>query len=296
MIRIGRGTEPAALVAARARHLPAAIQAYNLHGAGSRELTDLLVGYNPRKIKDQLYLAQAKKCAWCERRRDYSSSPVDHFRPKDGAWRHKRGARRHVDRGHYWWLTWTWTNLLFVCPRCNDRGHKASYFPLTSGSSPLMSPRRPYHGRLGPALFRTSSERPLLLDPVEEDPLDHITWRPLQTKLERQDWKWSPWGKSARGQATIDVLKLGELADEVEDHLRTVVLPSLEEIEAHFTAGRTAAGAARWKKLLAGTLAPNSDLSAATWCALEIWMPAAKRKRWRLSAPHRPGSRTAIGG
>ena len=119
----------------------------------------------------------------------------------------------------------------------------------------------------------------MLLDPAAEDPLDHITWRPLQKKLERRDWKWSPWGKSARGQATIDVLKLSELADEVEDHLRTVVLRSLEEIETHFAAGRTAAGAARWKKLLAGTLAPNSDLSAATWCALEIWMPAAKRKR-----------------
>jgi hypothetical protein len=99
MIRIDRGAEPAALVAARARRLAAAIQAYNLHGVGSPELTAALVGYNFPAVKEALYLAQEKKCAWCERRRDYSSSPVDHFRPKDGAWRHRRGARHQVDRG-----------------------------------------------------------------------------------------------------------------------------------------------------------------------------------------------------
>ena len=85
------------------------------------------------------------------------------------------------------------------------------------------------------------------------------------------------------------MLRLGEIADEVEHHLRTAVLPSLEEIEAHLLAGRKAAGTARWKTLLADTVGPTSPLSAATWCALEIWVPAAKRRRWRLPAPSRPG-------
>lgn len=289
MIRIDRGPEPAALAAARSRRLDAAITAYNAHGAGSAELIATLAGYKIPAVKKALYLAQEKKCAWCERRRDYSNSPVDHFRPKDGAWRHKRGTPRQLERGHYWWLTWTWANLLFVCPRCNDAGHKANYFPLASGSAALAPPRRPYRGRPGPALFRTSSERPLLLDPATDDPLDHITWRPLQTRLDRRDWKWSPWGLSKRGWETIDVLKLGEIADEIEHHLRTAVLPILEEIEAHFAARRAAAGTRRWKQLLADTLAPHSPMSAATWCALEIWMPAAKRRQWRLPAPPRPG-------
>jgi hypothetical protein len=289
MIRIARGPEPAALVAERAHRLDLAIRAYNAHGAGSPRLTATLVGYNLPAVKDTLYLAQAKKCVWCERRRDYSSSPVDHFRPKDGAWRHKRGAPRRIDRGHYWWLTWAWDNLLFVCPRCNDRGHKSSYFPLAPRSAALDMPKRPHRGQPRAAWFRTSRERPLLIDPAAEDPLDHITWRPLQTNLQRRDWKWSPSALSPRGQETIDVLKLGELADEVEHHLRTAVLPSLEEIEAHFAARRTRAGTARWNQLLVDTLAPESELSAATWCALEIWMPAAKRRRWRLPAPPRPG-------
>jgi len=289
MIRIQRGAEPSALAAARARRLAASFQAYNVHGAGSPELTATLVGYNVPTVKDTLFLAQHKKCAWCERRRDYSSSPVDHYRPKDGAWRHKRGARRVVDRGHYWWLTWTWTNLLFVCPRCNDAGHKANHFPLAAGSAVIAPPSRPYRGRVGSALFRTASERPLLIDPGAEDPLDHVVWRPLQTQLDRRNWKWSPWGLSARGWETIEVLRLGELADEIEHHLRTAVLPSLEEVEAHFLAGRKVAGMARWKALLAGVLGPASPLSAATWCAIEHWMPASRRRRWRLPAPRRPG-------
>lgn len=290
MIRVDRGpAEPAALAKARGRRLGTAIQAYNTHGVGSPELTATLVGYNLPAVKRELYLAQDKKCAWCERRRDYSSSPVDHFRPRDGAWRHKRGAPRRVDRGHYWWLTWTWTNLLFVCSRCNDPGHKANYFPLAAASAALVSPKRPVQGKSGPFLFRTASERPLLIDPAAEDPLDHIAWRPLQRQLERGDWKWVPWGLTPRGQETIDVLRLGEIADEVEDHLRTAVLPSLEELEGHCNAGRMRAGTARWKTLLANTLAPASPLSAATWCALNVWMPAAKRRRWRLPAPLRPG-------
>jgi hypothetical protein len=289
MIRIRRGAEPPALVTSRVKRLSAAVKAYNKHGPGSRELTSTLVGYDAAAVKDTLYLAQAKKCAWCERRRDYSSSPVDHFRPKDGAWRHSRGRPVRTDRGHYWWLTWTWTNLLFVCPRCNDRGHKASFFPLAAGSAALAMPKRPHRGRRGRPFFDTLSEQPLLIDPAIDDPLDHITWKPLQTALARRDWKWSPSGLTPRGTATIEVLKLVEVADELEHHLRTAILPSLEELEEHFRAGRTAQGAGRWNSLITEVLAHGSPLSAATWCALEIWMPAAERTRLGLAHPRRPG-------
>lgn len=288
MIRIARGTERPELAKARSKRLGAAMNAYNQHGSGSRELTATLIGYDPPAVKKTLYLAQAKKCAWCERRRDYSSSPIDHYRPKDGAWRHDRGQPVRVDRGHYWWLTWTWTNLLFVCPRCNDRGHKASFFPLVPRSRALAVPRRPYRGRFD-KVFDSSSERPLLIDPAVDDPLDHITWKPFQTRLARKDWKWSPSGLTPRGTKTIGILKLDEIADELENHLRTAVLPSLEELEGHFRAGRRAKGTARWKTLLTNVLAPGSPLSAATWCALEIWMPATQRNRLGLEHPRRPG-------
>jgi len=288
MIRIDRGLEPAALAAARTRRLSAAVRAYNQHGHGSPELADKLVGYNLQAVKDALFLAQHKKCAWCEIRAHYSSSPVEHYRPKARAHRHDRGTPPRIDHGHYWWLTWTWSNLLFSCPRCNDQGHKANFFPLAPGSSPLSPPSRPHRGRRGPRFFDISGEQPLLLDPAVDDPLDHIVWKPLQRALDRRDWKWSPSGLTARGTATIAILKLAEVADLVEHHLRVAVLPSLEEIEGHIAAGRSQETTKRWQALLADTVAASSPFAAATWCALEEWMPAAQRTQFGLSDPVRP--------
>jgi hypothetical protein len=288
MIRVRRGAEPAILATVRSKRLRTAVIAYNRYGPGSRELKNALVGYNPMAVKDALFLAQHKKCAWCESRAHYSSSPVEHYRPKDGAHRHQRGTRAQIDDGHYWWLTWTWTNLLFSCPRCNDQGHKANFFPLAPGSAPLTPPTRPQRGRRGPKFFDTSREQSLLLDPAIDDPLDHIVWKPLQRALDRRDWKWSPCGLTDRGTATIAILKLAELADHIEHHLRIAVLPSLEEVEGHVAAGRLPEAVARWQKLLDKTLAANSPFAAATWCALEEWMPAAHRRQHGLADPVRP--------
>lgn len=146
MIRIRRGPEPASLATARNRQLSAAVKAYNQHGHGSKELSDKLVGYKLRRVKQRLFLAQHKKCAWCEVRAQYSSSPVEHYRPKNGAHRHDRGEPPRIDHGHYWWLTWTWENLLFSCTRCNDQGHKANFFPtgariVTACSTEATIPR-----------------------------------------------------------------------------------------------------------------------------------------------------------
>jgi hypothetical protein len=63
MIRIDRGQEPSALATARSTRLSAAVKTYNRHGAGSRELSDTLIGYNTQAIKDALYLAQAHATA-----------------------------------------------------------------------------------------------------------------------------------------------------------------------------------------------------------------------------------------
>lgn len=136
--------------------------------------------------------------------------------------------------------------------------------------------------------FDVSRERSLLLDPAVDDPLDHIVWKPLQRALDRRDWKWSPSGLTNRGRATIAILKLAEPADLVEHHLRVAVLPSLEEVEGHVAAGRVPEAAARWQKLLVNTLAASGPFAAATWCALEEWVPAAYRRKHGLADPTRP--------
>ncbi len=291
MIRIARGPEPQTLVAARVSRLDAAIKAFNQ--AGPQAV--VCEGYAAKGVKEALYLAQYKKCAWCERRVDVESQPIEHYRPKAGACRSGRGDKPIViDEEHYWWLTWTWENLLFACARCNDQGHKGNYFPLQPKSRPLPAPSRPIKKRgLSPDCFDVSRERPLLLDPAGEDPLDSIRWVPVNRPTDRRAWTWMPrpFGPDrARGRMTIEVLKLAALADDVQHHLSRHVVPRLEQIEAQLGAGKLGPGRKAWRSLLDDVLDERATLSAASWCALEIWMPAAQRERHGLDAPRRPGA------
>jgi hypothetical protein len=292
MILIRRGKEPTGFDKKRDNRLRRAIRAFNKHGAPSPELTSCLKGYGDKSTKEALYKAQHKKCAWCERATDLSSSPVEHIRPKSGAWRNLPGQTRIEARGHYWWLTWTWSNLVFSCVRCNDPGHKANYFPLLPGTKSVATPPRQPPSSISflQATTDTSGEHPLLIDPTSGvDPLDHIEWRPINEELAPRLWSWEPVEKTREGAATIAILKLKELTDAVADHVRTRLLPSIEEIDGHLKFGRWQAAKARWARLLDVTLAPTSPLSGPAWQALSRLMPGAKRAKFGLAEPPRPG-------
>jgi hypothetical protein len=137
-----------------------------------------------------------------------------------------------------------------------------------------------------------SLEKPLLVDPSERllDPLDHIVWTPVDPKAPRSQWLWTPREKTERGRATIAILRLGELADEVAAHLRALVLRGVEEIERELKGGRTAAARTRWATLLGDAFAPETSFTAAAWCALEHhWMPPQARAKHGLAPLVRPG-------
>jgi hypothetical protein len=290
VIRIVRGPEPRGLKVAAPRRLETAAQAFNAHGGASPELTAELTGYGSRATKKALFQAQQGKCAWCERRTDFSGAPVDHYRPKDGAWRNLPQEPLRVDKGYYWWLTWSWPNLLFSCVRCNNAEHKANYFPLRQGTR-LPAPRKPLHIPPPNPVIDVSRESPLLLDPAGlEDPLDHIEWRADNTDFDPSDWTWTPLGRTEEGRATIKILKLGELAEDVQHHVRTALLPSIKEMKAHIRAKRLAAARRRWNQLLKDTLEPRHTLSAFTWQALATLVPEDYRRRHRLKRPPRPGA------
>lgn len=286
MIRVERGAEPAALVKARKTRLAAAVETYNAHGAPSKELSDKLDGYSVGNVRETLFRNQHKKCAWCERRRDYSSNPIEHYRPKDGAWRnHPTEKPKRPSPGHYWWLTWTWENLLFACARCNDQGHKANYFPLVSGSAEAPAPATPLSS-IPAELFDMTAEQPMLLDPAVDSFLDHIRWVPANEGLARRLWTWTPRPLSERGQWTIDILKLTELSDELQQHLLDA-LDRLEEVEQHVKGRRSKQAAESWNRLLV-LLEPSSNFTAATWCALTYWVKEAWLTEHRLAPIPRP--------
>ena len=67
--------------------------------------------YKMDDIKEKLMKIYHSKCAYCES--SLEQLQVEHFRPK---------------RGGYYWLTYSWDNLLLSCPICNSR--KGSKFPV----------------------------------------------------------------------------------------------------------------------------------------------------------------------
>lgn len=291
MIRIVRGPEPRGLKIAAPRRLKAAASAFNAHGGASPELKAVLTGYGTPRTKKALFHAQQGKCAWCERRTDFSSAPVEHYRPKDGAWRNLPKEPVRMDEGYYWWLAWSWSNLLFSCVRCNDAGHKANYFPLRQGTRRATAPRKPLRIPPPSPIVDVSDEHPLLLDPAgPKDPLDHIEWMANNTDFSPYDWTWTPQGRTEEGGATIEILQLGELAEDVQQHVRTALLPSIDEMKDHIRANRLNAARRRWDQLLKDTLAPKSTLSAFTWQALAVLVPEDYRQEHGLKSPSRPGA------
>ncbi|HNH46225.1 MAG TPA: hypothetical protein PKY30_04275, partial [Myxococcota bacterium] len=178
MIRMDLGTAPPEFAAAAESALNEAVTTFNLHGPGSAELKTVLAKVY-KQAKPVLRERQRKKCAYCEKTEDAFKRPVEHFRPKGGA-EDKSGTAWIWVSTHYWWLTWTWTNLYFSCDSCNHTGNKGNRFPLQAGTLRMPAPvQGAATYPLDPSFFDTSQEKPLLIDPRQDRPECHLQWKPL---------------------------------------------------------------------------------------------------------------------
>lgn len=221
-------------------------------------------GFKP-ELDDKLYKScQAElrrmhhgKCCFCETNIDAGSyGDVEHFRPK-------KAVTDDALHGGYWWLAYTWENLLWSCKRCNT-SYKRNHFPLEDAKKRAYSP----HDNL-------NDERPMLVDPARENPAQHIRFR-AELAL----------GKTPRGELTIAQLGLNrdepesELGDallerrrrlyeRVRTHYRTLELlaslasslqESLEEVLARL--GLDAAWLENWQQLERSLLDPSAEYHA----------------------------------
>lgn len=230
MIGLARAAEPDALRAARPRCLEMA-RAARVTGASIRFDT-----YNEPELKQALCEAQSFKCAFCEARQEQARyNDVEHFRPKS----------------YYWWLAWTWENLLFSCVYCN-RDHKKSQFPLRGSSRRLEAEELP-----------PGSELPLLLDPYDatvelreemEFRLGYIAGRE----------RWQPVGLTARGWASIVAYGLDRpsLLTRYTDHVEELVRPRVEAFQGALLRQGGTHVAAAWQKLCGSLFAPRADFHA----------------------------------
>lgn len=250
MIRLVRSAEPPALAAARAKYLPLA------RAADVEERSNLLAkGYRDAAV-GALFEMQHNKCCYCEKLEEQAKyRDVEHYRPKSV----------------YWWLTWTWENLLFSCLECNRDGKRDS-FPLALGSVPLVAEQVP-----------PGTEVPLLIDPtgVDVDPWTEIVFKPVkQHGLER----WLPFGVTTRGRETIAVCGLDRprLLDLYRSHVLDVVRPRITPVIVAATREDPRAVTKAWSAARRSLLGAASKFRALSRDAMNQIVGAHLCDRFRL--------------
>ena len=262
MIRIERGPEPAILPPVRAAEL----SRVRLLASASRPNSDA-IGQEYSKVKQELWERQLAKCCYCEIPVQRNYSDVEHFRPKARADR----LNGTIDMG-YWWLAWTWENLLFSCPGCN-RSAKNDVFPLEAGSVPLVPEEQP-----------PGKELPTLIDPCGEDPVESIQFVFNGTH-------WLPVGRngSQRGQRTIENLMLdrAELLTHYDAHVNDYVRPHTDAIHKAIGIQDENHIRSEWRRIR-GLLVPRRPFVALSFDAINHFVPEDVRKQWGLELPRPP--------
>ena len=260
MIRIQRGREPAELRAVRATELPRVRTIAALNRPTSKE-----IGGKYEVVKQMLWERQHHKCCYCEHLCQLGYHDVEHYRPKAEA---NRGAG--FPTHGYWWLTWTWSNLLFSCPGCNRGGAKNSKFPLAAGSMPLIAEEA-----------APGNEVPLLIDPATESGGRHIQYRPF-TKLGRQSW--APCGTTDKGRRSVADLMLNrpDLLELFGFHVRSHVEPVIQDLKAAIATGNAATVRQVWDDHMAPLVMPSRPYSLLSYDAIDHFIDPTVRQQWQL--------------
>lgn len=257
MIAVQRGEEPEDLQAERRHRLSRALLARQ-----AKEPVEF-TGYEA--AKDRLYDALHGKCAFCEMPLRKEGSPVEHFRPKQAVMNAASGQAKDG----YFWLAWTWENLLFACTRCNTH-YKKTQFPLVPGTAALKE-----------MCFDLAQESPLLIDPARLDPREHIRFGWV---AHRKRWIPYPLKGSELGDKTIRILGLDD-DDQPTRHVRDRVDPWLEQIEAVHAQGNAGDTRDAWKRMLDSLFAPWAPFHAVTWDALDHFLNNAGLRTSGLDLP-----------
>lgn len=173
-----RPTEPAVLSDAKSRLTEQLERAWTKKRSRGPEPDAVLLA---PEILDALLEMTGGVCAYCERALDIEgpdAAVVTHHRPTWGA----VGSAGDVELRAYWWLTYEWDNLYPACADCiRARGTR---FPVV--------------GTRATSLDELATEQALLLDPLADDPDEHLRFEPDGTVTPLTE----------RGRLTSDILAL----------------------------------------------------------------------------------------
>jgi len=267
MIRVRRGREPAELRDTRLSEL----ERVRPIAAAGRPTKDE-IGDKYTVIKWQLWRSQFYKCCYCEHQCQLGFHDLEHYRPKTRA---DRGLE--FDDYGYWWLAWTWTNVLFACPGCNRSGKNDS-FPLDPSSTPLREEEEP-----------PGSEVPFLIDPGSEDPMAEIQFR---RTIIGGIAHWIPLTRAAASQRaakTIRIIRLDrpELRDLYKFHVDQYVAPAIRRVQSAMAAnaGRLASVQSQWNQHIVPLVNKKRPHAALSYDVIDQSIVLPQRRRWGLRLP-----------
>jgi len=132
-----------------------------------------------KKIVQYLESEFHGKCGYCEKKivqPNYSN--VDRYRPNNGI----RDAKEYFP-DLYWWLTFTWNNLILCCKECKQ--YKANYFPIRGKRASVDNQS-------------IKKENPLLVNPLIGEPSTYFHF----------DNEGNIHSTEERGSQTIELLRL----------------------------------------------------------------------------------------
>jgi 5-methylcytosine-specific restriction endonuclease McrA len=251
VIRLERPPEPEPLRRKRPGKVAAARDA--LHRGEKIDFS----GYGDDGAKEDLFQGQHRKCAYCEKSEEQSKyREAEHYRPKST----------------YWWLAWTWENLLFACMDCN-REHKKEQFPLVDEVRRLVAGHDP-----------PGDEQPLLIDPYDGsvDPAREIEFR--REYVQRRE-RWRPYGLTERGRETIRICGLDRpsLLTLYDTHVREVVRVKVERFRGIAETGSSQEIVRAWGTLVRGLSGAYQPFQVLSRDAVQVLVPPDIRARYHLS-------------
>ncbi len=239
MIRVQRPTKCPAVLAKKGK--PKAAAHCRAHARGKRFEIDSSI-YGHPSVKEALLEAQHGKCCFCESKVEHIAfGHVEHFWPKRGV---RQAKGKPLETPGYFWLAYSWENLLVACEQCNTR-FKGNLFPLRHPSRRAKS-----------VSDDLTLEEPMFLDPASEDPQAHIGFR--------EEYPFAV-GGSDRGELTWKALGLAReaLVERRREHLTTVKVLKAIRDGVGAPANRKKAG-----DLLAKFAAPEAQWSSMVQAAL----------------------------
>ena len=258
MIRIQRPPEPPrVLETAGTKKTMEHCDEYDRDGdayrRGAKQFKFSTYVYGHDSVRQSLSAAQRDKCCYCESRLGVTSHRVgEHFRPKGAV---QQDSDQRMEYPGYYWLAYSWTNLLMSCDVCNST-HKRYLFPLSDHSERGRS----HHDNI-------DRESPLFVDPCREDPRRHIQFRGPAVVA-----------ATKRGKATIHGLGLRRSAPEEArrerlDRLKNLrLIVRMEEIEG--SVGRQQIRRAR--RALEEAILPGAIYSSMAQDFLGVGLDAGK--------------------